>query len=212
MSKKSISPDINIARELLNKLWGEVIQEEKLESDSDIEKLINSKSVAIRYSLLTQLLGKLTDGKLNCLCLQKGKSNDNSSWDPRGFANKVIVPWIAEHQNVLGTSPDPYVSKPLRRRKLESDPGNVKQKEEWKLLYKVLKEVEERNSEEYTREKLLQTLRSIYRKYAELTFEYYVPERISLRQTEKLISEFLSEPIAFVYRCAAKMPCFFSYL
>ena len=40
---------------------------------------------------------------------------------------------------------------------------------------------------------MLQTLRSIHGKYAELAFEYIVPERISMEQTEKLIGEFLSE-------------------
>ena len=117
---------------MLDKLWKEVINEETEEIDPDIDRLINSQSVAIRYCLLTQLLGKFTDGKLNCLRLQKGELEDESSWDPRGFASKVIVPWISKNQNVLGTSSDPYVSKPLRRKKLEPDPGNVKQKEEWK--------------------------------------------------------------------------------
>lgn len=193
MSKKSISPNIDVAKNLLDKLWKEVINEETEEIDPDIDRLINSQSVAIRYCLPTQLLGKFTDGKLNCLRLQKGELEDESSWDPRGFASKVIVLWVSENQNVLGTSSDPYVSKPLRRKKLEPDPGNVKQKEEWKLLYKILKDVEDRNSKEYTRTRLLQTLRSIYRKYAELTFEYFIPQRISLEQTKQLINNFLSE-------------------
>ena len=38
-----------------------------------------------------------------------------------------------------------------------------------------------------------QTLRSIHGKFAELVFEYIVPERVSIEQTEKLIGEFLSE-------------------
>lgn len=40
---------------------------------------------------------------------------------------------------------------------------------------------------------MLQTLRSIHKKLSELVFKYYVPERISIDQTEKLISTFLSE-------------------
>jgi hypothetical protein len=79
MSNKSISPNIDIAKDLLDKLWKEVIKEENVEIDPDIDRLINSQSVAIRYCLPTQLLGKFTNGKLNCLRLQKGKLEDESS-------------------------------------------------------------------------------------------------------------------------------------
>ncbi len=130
---------------------------------------------------------------MDCLCLQKGSEEIESKWDPRSFSSKVVAPWVAENQSVLGSSTDPYVSKPLRKERLEETPGNVKGKEEWVLLYEVLREVETRNSSKYTRLKTLQTLRSIRRKLSELSFEYYVPERVSLAQTEKLVSRFLSE-------------------
>ncbi len=193
MSEKEISPDSDLARGVLDELWLIVNQEEKSETNSDIDRLIDSRFVSIRFCLPTQLLGKLTDPKLDCLCLQKGGGENDSLWDPRSFANKVIVPWVAENQSVLGTSTDPYVSKPLRKASLEANPGNVKGKEEWILLYDVLNDVESKNSQDYTRQKMLQTLRSIHKKYADLVFEYYVPERISIEQTEKLIVTFLSE-------------------
>lgn len=193
MPEKSISPSSDIAKQLLDELWSIVTQEECGETDSDIDRLINSRFVSIRYCLPTQLLGKLTDDKLDCLCLQKGSGEDDSLWDPRGFASKVIVPWVSENQSVLGTSTDPYVSKPLRKQRLEVEPENVKGKEEWYLLYKVLSDVEEKNSQEYTRLKMLQTLRSIHRKLTELDFIYYIPERISIEQTERLVTNFLSE-------------------
>jgi len=193
MPEKEISPNSDRARQLLDELWKIVTSEENGEKDSGIDQLINSRFVSIRYCLPTQLLGKFTDGKLDCLCLQKGSGEDDSLWDPRGFASKVIVPWVAENQSVLGTSTDPYVSKPLRKQRVEATPENVKGKEEWILLYKVLSDVEEMNSQKYTRLKMLQTLRSIHRKFAELVFEYYVPERISIEQTEKLVTKFLSE-------------------
>jgi hypothetical protein len=193
MPEKIISPDSSLARQLLDELWEIVSQEKDSETDSDIDRLIDSKYVSIRFCLPTQLLGKLTDPKLDCLCLQKGIGADNSLWDPRGFANKVIVPWVAENQSILGTSTDPYVSKPLRKKRLEETPGNVKGKEEWELLFQILNDVEIQNSQNYTRGKMLQTLRSIHRKFALLVFEYCVPERISIEQTEKLIVTFFSE-------------------
>ncbi len=191
--EKKISPDVESARELLDELWEIVTQEESGEINQDIVKLVGSGFVSIRYCLPTQLLGKLTDPKLDCLCLQKGSGDSDSQWDPRSFSNKVIVPWCAENQSVLGTSPDPYVGKPLRKARLEENPQNVKGKEEWVLLYRVLDEVERRSSQEFTRLRMLETLRCIHEKFAALVFEYIMPERISIEQTEKLIGEFLSE-------------------
>ncbi len=193
MVEKGISPDSDLARKILDELWMMVTREETAETDADIDRLIGSRFVAIRFCLPTQLLGKLTDGRLDCLCLQKGKGDDERLWDPRSFANKVIVPWVAENQSVLGTSADPYVGKPLRRPRLEADPGNVKGREEWQLLFKILNDVQARNSPTFTRCRMVQTLRSIDRRFAELAFEYYVPERISLEQTERLVATFLSE-------------------
>ena len=193
MAEKGISPGGGLARKLLDELWETVTHEEGGKIDPDIDRLIGSRFVAIRFCLPTQLLGKLADPRLNCLCLQKGQGGDASSWDPRSFANKVIVPWVAENQAVLGTSTDPYVSKPLRRPRLEADPGNVKGKEEWMLLFRVLNDVQVGNSEEYTRHRLLETLRCIHRRFAALDFEYYIPERISIEQTENLVVAFLSE-------------------
>lgn len=193
MAEKRISPDVESARQILDELWQTVIREKDGEINPDIDRLIDSRFVSIRFCLPTQLLGKLTDQKLDCLCLQKGDSSFASQWDPRSFANKVIVPWVAENQSVLGTSTDPYVSKPLRKARIEENPGNVKGKEEWILLYQVLNEVESKNSAEYTRLCMLQALRSIHKKFSELVFEYFIPERISIEQTENLVVNFLSE-------------------
>lgn len=185
--------DIKKSSEVLEKLWKQVLSETDFEEDDEISKLINSEFVSIRYCLPTQILGKLVHPKLNALCLQKGTDDDPTKWDPRGFASKVIVPWISANQNILGTSPDPYVSKPLRKNMLESNPGNVKGAEDWKLLYKILNDIELRSNVEYTTEKFIATLRSIHKKYISFSFEYYFPERISLVQAINIVKEFLSE-------------------
>ncbi len=181
------------ARARLDELWQTVHHETNGEINQEIDQFITSRFVSIRFCLLTQLLGKLAAPHLDCLCLQKGGSESDSHWDPRSFAKKVIAPWNAENQYVLGTSTDPYVSKPLRKPRIEENPVNVKGQDEWRLLYQFLHNVELRASEEFTRLCVLQTLRSIYKKFSELAFEYFVPKRISLEQTENLIGSFLSE-------------------
>jgi len=193
MPDKTVSPNQDEARKILKELWNNVSLETETVVDPTIDKLMKSQFVSIRFSLPTQLLGKLTDSALNCLCLQKGNGEDESQWDPRGFAAKVLVPWVAENQSVLGTSSDPYVSKPLRKQYLEANPGNVKGEAEWKSLFQVLEEVEEKNDPEFTKLRFIQVLRSVKALYSELSFQYYSPERISLEQTQGLVKNFLSE-------------------
>ena len=196
MSEKENSPNIELARSLLGSLWLSVTQEDNRDGDidKDIDSLIKSEYLSIRYCLPTQILGKLTDSKLNCLCLQKGDGSSESQWDPRSFSAKVIAPWVLENQSVLGASADPYVSKPLRRSWIEENPNNVKGLNEWKLLYRILSDIEARNSKDYTQTRMLQVLASIHKALSKLTFDYILPERVSIDQTQSLVYEFLSEP------------------
>lgn len=188
-----VSPNSLVARELLDSLWKQVLAEEQSRAASDIDLLIASDVVSIRFCLPTQLLGKLTDPNLDCLCLQKGNSKLPSAWDPRGFCSKVIVPWMQENHSVLGTSSDPYVSKPLRRIRLDVDQDKVKNQKDWELLLEVLSEVENRSSPEFTKSRFLDVLRSIYTRVKESSFDFVVPERISLAQTVGLVKQFLTE-------------------
>ena len=126
-------PDRERAKRLLERHWGEVVagegEEESVAAVDDntrccIQELMSSESVAFTYSLPTQLLGKLTDQRLDALCLQRGGEGDDSKWDPRSFAIGVVVPWVRDNDNVLGRSSDPYVSNPLRQPcVLPSPPG-----------------------------------------------------------------------------------------
>lgn len=100
--------DFVYARQLLQQLWREVERESRRELEPSIHKLIESQFVAIRYCLPTQLLGKLVNPNLDCLCLQKGSSRSDSQWDPRSFWKTVIVPWSNDNHGVLGSSVDPY--------------------------------------------------------------------------------------------------------
>lgn len=193
MIKKTVSPSVEAARSLLERLWVEVQADELSQTDHIFDRLINSNSVSIRFCLPTQLLGKAVDSQLDCLCLQKGDASLPSMWDPRSFASKVTVPWVMANQCVLGTSADPYVSLPLRKPRLEPPHGKTKNKDEWLLLYETLAKVEIANDEKKTLEALRATLRSVKRKLAASNFEYFIPERISLEQVQLIIGKFLAE-------------------
>ena len=129
------TPDREKAKQLLAQCWDEALQKDQANIDpppevdeqirSHVRDLMSSGIVSFLYCLPTQLLGKLTDPKLDALCLQHGE-NAPSQWDARSFAAKVIVPWVRDHENVLGTSPDPYVSNPLRQPRILPDPPNVR--------------------------------------------------------------------------------------
>lgn len=195
MTNRSVSPDPKQSRRLLDELWRQVLDEPPdAPIQADVDRLMRSKFVAIRYCLPTQLLGKLIDSSLDCLCLQKGDSSQQSTWDPRSFCNKTLVPWVSENQSVLGSSNEPYVGKPLRKPRLEASPENVKGVKEWQLLYKTLDDVETKSEAAYTRARLVDALRSIKRMLADQAFEYIIPERIGLTQTLSIVSKFLSEP------------------
>lgn len=193
MVKKVISPDAQRAKELLDSLWETVQSDEGFTTNPDYDRLIDCNSVSIRFCLPTQLLGKVVDPKLDCLCLQKGEGELESLWDPRGFATKVIVPWVMANQNVLGTSADPYVSLPLRKPRLENPTSKTKNREEWQLLFNKLTEIESSYDPDKPLVELIFVLRSIKKKLSESSFEYVIPERVSLKQTQELVESFLSE-------------------
>jgi len=195
-TRRKTSPDPETGRDILEREWTRVLEEpasERLKFPPEISSLVGCRFVSIRYALPVQILGKVVDGNLNCLCLQKSETDDDSRWDPRTFANKVVVPWVSANQNVLGTSADPYVGKPLRRPNIESDPGDVKGGAEWRLLHSVLREIEDANAPEFTRLRFTETLRAICKKMSELDFDYVVPDRISMESVERLVEKFLSE-------------------
>lgn len=194
MPARTLSPDRNKARFVLDSTWSEVLSSPPQDTDREIDRLINSDVVAIRFCLPTQLLGKIVDPKLDCLCLTLGKTKDETRWAPRPFATATIVPWISTIQNVLGTSTDPYVSNPLRRSRLQADPGEgtrARDKSDWELLHKVLSDVQDRDNPSFTQRCFLQTLRSIRKRFDASNFEFVIPERVSIEQVDHIVREFL---------------------
>lgn len=196
-----VEPDMPAAPasplELLRALWLETSAEDNPEIDAGIEELINCNVVSIRYALLTQLLGKLTDHGRDALSIQRGDADTAETagrWDARSFCQANIVPWVAEAGQVLGTSPDPYVNNPLRRPRLDAGYKPRRNFPLWDRLVKILREVQERNNPEYTETQLRLCLTSLVRKYRELDVQFDVPQRISLDVTASLVAAYLEEP------------------
>jgi hypothetical protein len=186
-------PDREAARQTLNRLWDVALNDEDAVVPPEIHALVNSDLVAVRFCLVTQLLGKLVDPSLDALCLQRG-AGGAGQWDPRGFATQVIVPWNRNNQNVLGPSGDPYVSNPLRRPRVDDGLAQMGKREEWERLCRTLLDVETAQNSEITGAVFKDVLVAIRDRLREFSFSYVVPPRVSLRQAEDLVKTFMSEP------------------
>lgn len=194
------TPDRERARGILNDVWKEISdedgqadsQEVSAEVRTRIAELLQSERVSFTYSLPTQLLGKVTNPQLDALCLQRGE-NEEAQWDPRSFAVSVIVPWVGENENVLGTSQDPYVSNPLRQARVVPNPPNVRPNTLplWEALHEILSGVEGRNDPKYTLAVFREVLRQTHEILKGRQFNYPRLTRISLEQTLFLVRKLL---------------------
>lgn len=179
------------ARQWLDSEWEAALASDLSETDDIVDFLANSSVVAIRYALVTQLLGKIADPSRNLFVLQQS-DEDEGAWDARSFSTAVVVPWVADNQSVLGTSAEPYASKPLRRQRLVRDMPDVRSQHAWNELVTYFEAVEGLDHEGLV-DAFRRVLRSLARRLAEQTFEYPVPARASLPQLERLIASFLDE-------------------
>ena len=163
---------------------------------NDIARLMSSDSVTFRYCLPTQLLGKLTEPDLDSLCLQRGALGaQDSTWDPRSFCARVIVPWVQDNEDVLGKSTDPYVSNPLRQPRILPSPSNVRPNTLplWQALHGVLFDVEEHNDPHYTLAAFHAVLLAVHENLLRQRFDYPVLPRVSLAETMALVEALLSD-------------------
>lgn len=179
------------ARKRLDKLWTQTQAEGTGEADPEIDRLACSVVSSVRYALVTQIMGKIDDGRRNLLALQ-AEADVEGAWDARSFASKVVAPWSLENEGILGNSADPYVSKPLRRPVLETGMKGVRNKRDWDLLVSFLDGLNSAGRNELT-DALQRVLDSLARRRSLRQVEYRIPDRISSRQLEALTDEFLGE-------------------
>ena len=183
--------DSKESRQWLDTEWQDILAEDPGDPDPEIDIFVNSGIVSLRYAFVTQLLGKISDHSRSLLYLQIG-SGEKGAWDARSFCKTVIVPWVDDNHDVLGTSPDPYVNNPLRRVRLTDDMPDVKDKEEWQNLVTFFSSLNEKEPEEI-KNVFRRCLRSLARKLSDQKFEYPIPARISMHDLVHVLESFLGE-------------------
>ena len=182
--------EIENVRLWLDAQWRE-IRDHPGEPDPNIDRFVNSKIVSLRYAFVTQLLGKIEDHSRSLLFLQSG-GGAPGAWNARSLADEVVVPWVTDNHNVLGTSQEPYASKPLRRPSLSSDMSNVRNPHEWQALVDFFENLDNAGPDQI-QETFRKCLQSLARRLATQDFEYPVPRRISMKNLISILNEFLSE-------------------
>lgn len=158
-----------------------------------IRSSINHGQVSYRYCLPIQVLGKLTNPRVDSRRLQRGDDESEAAWDARSLGAKVIAPFIKEQESVLGTSGDPYVGNPMRIPRMERDDKTKSDVGGWNRLLDVLDAVEKRNDARFTKNVFRQVLLEIYRRQQTLHFTYPVPPRVSLDDALETSEKFLAE-------------------
>ena len=180
------------ARKWLDDEWAAAMAANETKPDLEIDALANSNGVAVRYALVTQLLGKIADPSRNLNTVQLA-AGETGAWNARSFSDAVVVPWVSDNQHVLGTSAEPYASKPLRRERIERNMPNVRYQADWNALV-ALFDCLESSDGEAVKEAFRRVLRSLVRRLASQTFGYAIPQRISLRRLQIILDAFLSSP------------------
>lgn len=208
MAKKGANTetiDMKRAGELLEMHWQAVLAEASTRPDIEyiadttlrkaIHDSVNHNQVAYRFCLPIQLLGKLANPNLDCLCLQKKKGDrgDVTGWDARSLGSKVVAPFNQKQENLLGTSNDPYVGNPMRIPRMVRNDRSKKDIKGWNTLLDVLEQVESRNNPDFTKKVFLQVLLEMFRRQQSLRFIYPLPPRISLENTLLLARMFLEQ-------------------
>lgn len=123
MTFTSIHLDHNEAKTILKTAFEKGKKATSLSSPfkNEITKVITGNHLTYRYILITNLLAKATDERINGLALQAG-ADFKGAFDSRSLCHKVIVPFERENLNgKLGRSNEPYLNKPARHKALADD-------------------------------------------------------------------------------------------
>ena len=120
---------------------------------------------ALRYALLTQSVAVYVCPNIDALALQAGAptASGRVTIDARSLCKKAVVPFERNRlSGILGRSNDPYVSKPLRRPRIEPDAPAIRNREAWNALYRVLAYVNAGSVPETPAERARAVLQTIF--------------------------------------------------
>ena len=142
------------------------------------------------------LLGKIAEPSRHLPRLQKTKDTATAveaRWNPRSFCTSVVVPWNRDNESVLGGGDDPYVSKPLRRPRLDEDLADVKKGDRptWESLVEHLGELERSGDPDAVREAFIGVLGQVVVRLKRSRFHYPVPNRVSVDHLCDLLDRFM---------------------
>lgn len=198
--------DIEIANKIIISAWTDIqkLSSEKINEISFIEeaelkerikRLTNSETKSYRYAILTQVLAKATNPSINCLSIQ-AKAGFIGAFDARSFCKNTVVKFERKYlENILGSSGDPYVSKPLRHEAITLDIiGYIRDKQGWKDLYETLVKVETTNNAEFTLKVLKQLLLEIRMQLISEPLRQPTIPPIGMEQLREILIDYLSRP------------------
>ena len=126
-----MGPDfINRGSTLLNDLWDTACVIEYMPHcliEDTVDHVLNYDAKTYKYILLTQLLGKAVDERVNILTFQQSSTLPNA-WSARSFCEKVITRSGFERaalKGILGGSKQPYNSGPGQEKELSQNNGTA---------------------------------------------------------------------------------------
>ena len=179
--------------EWLRTAWQEVLQSAYKEPDPEVDRFVDHRVTSIRYAVITQMLARIANPARDIVRLTSELTPEDTA--PRTIASRVTAPFSRENDNVLGSSPDPYVNNPLRRESLRSDDSAIRSSDrpEWQLLANFLEGFENADQETF-KQQILRVLRSIARRRDRQKITYPIPESVSSVEIARAMHEFLSTP------------------
>jgi|SRR6185312_5148701 len=186
------------ANRLLNESWAEVLAIEDLDAASDaalsptIYSLITDGGSTYPFMLLTQILGKAAEPKLNAVCIQES-SKLEGAWDARSLASRVVVEWNKSVERPFqGANDDPYVNNPARYKNFGPEMrGKAGKQDVYDALAELVQRAQDGGQTEAMR--LVKLILVETRRSLEANKRYYFgPARMSAGGIMNVVMQFLS--------------------
>ena len=109
--------EFDTCRVVLGRAFGEASTGQYVPRSSihaSIKTIVEGDHLTYRYILVTALVAKAVDRRVDCLALQAGASLAGA-YDARSLCHKVLVPFERKFlANALGGSNEPFLNKPAR--------------------------------------------------------------------------------------------------
>jgi hypothetical protein len=161
--------------------------------ESDVQSVLAGSEISWRYAIITQILGKAVDIRLDVLSLQE-KDDSQGSWDAREFAKRVVVPWNDSLGGPLGSSKDPYVSNIFRHPRFGDEMRRDRRSpEQYDRTFRIVSAAAACGSSAEVRVLLREVLSGLRRWLQGKNPEYPIPLRASLKSTLDALSQFLQD-------------------